>query len=150
MAVRPVPLFLLTIMLTGCHRTSCLADSNVRKHFADAAKLELEGKLQAARSQYKDVDLFSGSQSGLSFAAESNAIRLSKVITTAYNDTLAALEAYMAMHGHYPDSLAEISGAIPERSRLAFAGFEYAKNRDGTVGIVTGLYGVHTFDLSAR
>jgi hypothetical protein len=150
MALRAVPIFLLIIMLTGCHRTSCLADSNVRKHFADAAKLELEGKLQAARSQYKDVDLFSCSHSDLSLAAESNAIRLSKVITTAYNDTQSALEAYVAIHGHYPDSLAEISGAIPERSRLALAGFEYVKNSDGTVGIVTGLYGVHSFDLSAR
>ena len=149
MAVRLI-LLVLIIVLNGCHRAACLVDHDVEKRFAEAARLELEGKLQAARSQYKDVDLYSCSEADLSLAAESNAIRLANVITTAYDDTQSALEAYKAANGRYPDSLAEISVAIPERSRLAFAGFEYSKNSDGEVAIVTGLYGVHTFNLSGR
>lgn len=148
--MRIVLLLILISLLTGCGRESCLNDAEVRGHFAEAAKFELDGKLQAARSKYKEVDLYACDARELSLAAESNAIRLSQVIQVAYDDTQSVLNAYLAKNGRYPDTLEEVRDQIPERSRPAFSSFNYVRRSDKEMAIVTGLYGMHTFDLNGR
>jgi hypothetical protein len=116
----------------------------------EAAELELREKPQAARLKYKEVDLLScayGEQQTLAFT---NAVRLQKQIEVAYADTEAALSAYLAENGEYPDSLDAVAVRIPRRSLAAFAGFKYFKHGKTQMSIATGLYGTLSFDLHNR
>lgn len=137
-------------LLFGCADKSCLDQEAVRVRMADAAKLELSGQLQAAYARYKEVNNFSCEISTVELEAESEIIRIGSIILTAHDDTRKILDSYFAENGRYPDSLEQIKERIPERSRIAFSGFTYARNSDTDVGIVTGLYGSKSFSLNGR
>lgn len=136
-------LFLLTLS----SKRDCLSIDEVRGILEKAEQLEEQRKLQAARHGYKQIDVYACERSQeLSYAVE-RSMALGDRIHAAYESTLGAIDLYHQKNDEYPSNLADIREFIPREHVDAFKGFRLARNEDGTVAIVTGLYGSVSFNL---
>lgn len=135
------------ILLALPPERDCLGIDEVRVILGKAEQLEEQGKLQAAYHEYKKIDLYSCVRSQeLGYAVE-RSMALGAKTRAAYESTLKAIDLYHQKNDEYPSSLADIREFIPRDHVDAFKGFRFVRNDDGTVAIVTGLYGSVSFNL---
>jgi len=134
-------------LLALSSKRDCLGIDEVRKILEKSEQLEEQRKLQAARHGYKQIDIYACERSKeLSYAVE-RSMALGDRIHAAYDSTVEAIDLYHQKNDEYPSDLGDIREFIPREHVDAFKGFGFVKNDDGTVAIVTGLYGSVSFNL---
>jgi len=141
-------IWVLALFVSGCENPNCISIKQGSKWFSEAVALEKEGKLQEAFRRYNVVSE-QGCKSPERIKADYGAQRLSHKIKKAYKETETALNKYLEVHGHYPDSLEAVRKDISPSLIDAFNGFEYVKHGDEKMGIITGLINPTSFSLSS-
>lgn len=126
---------------------ACLNDEQVRVLYRRSQHLDAQGKLQSAREGYKQLDLFACNRSKLQSQAIQRSRVIAKNIHQAYDISMQLAEQYRQNHGKYPRDLGAIREFVPNEYLQAFNGFRWVIKEDGSVDIVTGLYGSASFSL---
>ncbi|TAA43700.1 hypothetical protein [Corallincola spongiicola] len=128
--------------------TDCLKIDQVRVILDKSRQLEEQGQLQSARQGYKQIDLYACRRSDEQRYAIDRMMMLGKNIHQAYDVTMELIAIYHQKHGEYPSDLGDIRAFVPDNYLQAFNGFRLITKDDGTVDIVTGLYGSVSFRLN--
>ena len=125
----------------------CISEEKAKQVFAKAEQLEVEGKIQDALHGYKLIGHLGCNNYSLRDKSYDRASKLDAMINEAYKVSMNEINEFHLDNKRYPGSLDEIRSRIPQELIPAFNGFRYSKDDDGSVDIVTGLYGSITFNL---
>lgn len=141
-------LFIAVCFLMNPPERECLDSDQVRVILKKAKQLEEQGVLQSALQGYKKIDLYACGHSEEQHYASERGMLIGKDIREAYKLTMELIGVFHGVHGEYPSSLDEVRKNVPNEYIQAFDGFRMVKKDDGSVDIVTGLYGAASFDFN--
>ena len=118
--------------------------------YEQASSLEEDGHAQAAYQLFGDFlceGVFFTPPAGHEHPC-ARAAKLGTQIELAHKETVTELTKYRELHGAYPASLDEISGALSQPTRQVVQGFTYLRTSGAQMSIATGQYGEKLFTLS--
>lgn len=145
---RSLPIPIISVLTIGVvyffifKRDDCVFERNAKTIFEEAVQLEIQGKLVPAYRKFKQIDLYSCSNTQVSGEAFDRGLKVSKKIEAVHYQAMNALDVYKKNNGDYSASLAYIRSEMPKDSLKVFDEFKLKKTIDGEVWISTGVNSV--------